>query len=62
MVLLHVLSQFNRTVIADPTLKLTDKCRLPSILNGWKYGDVRIIDRSASGLWKKTSDNLMELI
>lgn len=62
VVLLHVLSQFNRTAIADPTLKLTGNCRLPSILNGWKYGDVRIIDRSASGLRKKTSDNLLELI
>lgn len=62
VVLLRVLSQFNRTAVADSTLKLGKDCRLPSKLNGWKYGDVRIIDRSASGLRKKTSDNLLELI
>ena len=35
-----------------------------SIVSNWKknYSDVRIIDSSASGLWKKESENLLELL
>lgn len=35
-----------------------------SSLSNWKkkYKDVRIIDASVSGLWKKESDNLLELL
>ena len=33
-------------------------------ISNWKkiYSDVRIIDRSASGLFEKRSDNLLDLI
>lgn len=38
--------------------------RLNSIVSNWakKYKDVRIVDRSASGLFEKTTDNLLELL
>ena len=31
-------------------------------LSNWKYDDVRIIDRSASGLFEKVSGNLKEIL
>ena len=31
-------------------------------LSNWKYNDVRIVDRSASGLFEKCSENLKELL
>ena len=38
--------------------------RLSLDISNWKkkYSDVRIIDRSASGLFEKRSDNLLDLI
>lgn len=35
-----------------------------SSISNWKkyYSDVRIIDRSASGMWEKQSENLLELL
>lgn len=35
-----------------------------STISNWKknYTDVRIIDQSASGLWEKQSQNLLELL
>ena len=35
---------------------------LNSNLSNWKYDDVRIVDRSASGLFEKCSENLKELL
>lgn len=39
-------------------------CVFNSRISGWKkqYDDVRIINSSASGLWKKSSENLLDLI
>ncbi len=33
-----------------------------SNLSNWKYKEVRIIDSSASGLWEKKSENLLDLL
>lgn len=40
------------------------KTRQNVFLSNWKknYTDIRIIDSSASGLWEKASDNLLELL
>lgn len=39
-------------------------CRISANISNFKksYSDVRIIDTSASGLWEKVSDNLLELL
>ena len=38
--------------------------RISSSLSNWKkkYRDVRMIDRSAAGLFESTSENLLELL
>lgn len=59
--LMSILSHFNRTALADTNLKLGRNCRLNANVNNWKYSDVRIVDRSPSGLWKRESVNLKEL-
>ena len=35
---------------------------MSSNISNWKYNDIRIIDRSASGLFEKRSKNLKELL
>ena len=59
--LMNILSHFNRTALADTNLGLGCKCLLNANINIWKYSDVRIVDRSASGLWKRESVNLKKL-
>lgn len=60
--LINILSHFNRSALADSSLKTGSSCRLPAKISAWNYKNVRIVDRSASGLWKKESVNLMELL
>ena len=60
--LLNILAQFNRTALPDGALNLSKDCRLSGNIKNWPYKDVRIIDRSAAGLWKQESVNLMELL
>lgn len=59
--LMSILSHFNRTALADTNLGLGCKCLLNANINIWKYSDVRIVDRSASGLRKRESVNLKKL-
>lgn len=69
-VLLNIHSVFGRmTVGCDLTLIGGSKNSaatkvLNSSVSNWKknYKDVRIIDQSASGLWEKQSQNLLELV
>ncbi|MCQ2455656.1 MAG: type II CRISPR RNA-guided endonuclease Cas9 [Clostridia bacterium] len=61
-ILLNVLSLFNRTALADSLLKTTNACRLNSKISNWDYNNVRIVDMSASGLWEKKTENLIELL
>ena len=44
--------------------KMAGSIRISSSLSNWKkkYHDVRIIDRSAAGLFESTSENLLELL
>ena len=58
---MNILSHFNRTALADTNLKLGREYRLNANINIWKYSDVRIIDRSPSGLRKRESVNLKKL-
>ena len=67
-VLLSIQGLFGRVKAADlsaiggaPTAGVA---ALSSIVSNWKnnYSDVRIIDQSASGLFEKVSDNLIELL
>ena len=46
------------------TKKTAATVGLSSIISNWgkKYSDVRVIDQSASGLWEKKSDNLLNLL
>ena len=70
-VLLQIHSLFCRSSSDGINLKLLDsdlakstgKARLSLSLSNWDdYKDVRIIDSSASGLWEKKSENLLELL
>lgn len=67
-VLLAILGLFGRAIKADLTLiggvPSAGVAALSSSMSNWKknYTDVRIIDQSASGLFEKTSDNLLDLI
>lgn len=66
--LLSIQSLFGRTVKADLTaiggVASAGVATLSSCLSNWKktYTDVRIIDSSASGLFEKVSENLLDLI
>lgn len=42
--------------------KSTGDVLLSAKLSNWKYSDIRIIDRSASGIFEKRSQNLKELL
>lgn len=42
--------------------KTTGEVILSANLSNWKYSDIRIIDRSASGIFEKRSQNLKELL
>ena len=67
-ILLQIQGIFGRMKQAD--LKYLDESSSSGIskismrLSNWKknYSDVRIIDQSASGLFEKASENLLELL
>ncbi|MBE6985135.1 MAG: type II CRISPR RNA-guided endonuclease Cas9 [Ruminococcaceae bacterium] len=67
-VLLSVQGLFGREVKADLTaiggVASAGVATLSSSISNWKknYTDVRIVDQSASGLFEKTSENLLELL
>ncbi len=67
-VLLSIQGLFGRAVKADLTaiggVQSAGVSALSSSLSNWKkkYTDVRIIDQSASGLFEKVSENLLELL
>lgn len=67
-VLLSIQGLFGRVVKADLTaiggVASAGVSTLSSSLSNWKknYTDVRIIDQSASGLFEKVSENLLELL
>ena len=42
--------------------KGTGSIYLSANISNWKYSDIRIIDRSASGLYETKSINLKELL
>ena len=68
--LLNMHSVFGRVsngcdlTIIGGTARAAATMGLSSTIDNWKksYSDVRIIDASASGLWEKRSENLLELI
>lgn len=68
-VLLNIHTVFGRLASGvDLTLiggsKTASSSMINSRISGWKksYDDVRIINSSASGLWEKSSENLLDLI
>lgn len=67
-VLLSIQGLFGRAVKADLTdiggVKGAGEAKLSSSLSNWKknYTDVRIVDQSASGLYEKVSENLLDLL
>lgn len=67
-ILLSIQGLFGRAVKADLTdiggVKSAGVTTLSSSLSNWKknYTDVRIIDQSASGLYEKVSENLLDLL
>ncbi len=67
-VLLSIQGLFGRANKVDLSLigggKSVGMARLSSSVSNWKkyYTDVRIIDRSTSGLFEKVSENLLELL
>ena len=56
--------QSNCDLTAVGGAKMAGSIRISSSLSNWKkkYHDVRIIDRSAAGLFESTSENLLELL
>ena len=67
-VLLQIHSIFCRNSFGGIDLSLiglskkTAIARISLNLSNWNYKDVRIIDSSASGLWEKKSENLLDLL
>ena len=67
-ILLDILGLFGRIQSADLTLiggvSKAGVATLSSSISNWEknYTDVRVIDRSASGLFETVSDNLFELL
>ena len=65
---MDILGLFGRIQSADLTsiggVAKAGVATLSSTLSNWKknYADVRIIDQSASGLFEKVSDNLLDLL
>lgn len=68
IILLSIQGLFGRAIKADLTViggvSSAGVSTLSSSISNWKknYTDVRIIDQSASGLFEKVSDNLLELL
>ena len=67
-ILLQIQGLFGRAIKADLTaiggVASAGVAMLSSTLSNWKknYTDVRIIDQSASGLFEKVSENLLDLL
>ena len=67
-VLLKIHGLFGRAPTADLSaiegVALAGAAKISSLLSNWKknYTDVRIIDRSASGLFETVSENLLDLL
>lgn len=67
-VILKIQGLFGRSATADLTaiggVALAGAAKISSTISNWKknYTDVRIIDQSASGLFEKVSENLLDLL
>ena len=66
--LLKIHGLFGRAPTADLSaidgVALAGAAKISSLISNWKknYTDVRIIDRSASGLFETVSENLLDLL